>query len=288
MKTILIMTDFSPNATCAAEAGLLLSGKLRADILLFHTYIDYSMVVAYSGAGWAVEEFTERQRKSQSSLRMLMEGLESLTDQLDPADYKPEISLQTDDSNLGMDLEDILNQNEVEMIVIGARSHPADDILYGADTGAVIKKATCPVLVVPAKTDLRHLRKVTFATDFDPKDCQVINYLVKLCQLFRYQLQIVHVVKPGKNDASPGAKEIAFKAQLSNINYKGLTYHEVSGVDVASRLNRLLTETGSGMLAMLHHQTSFFAGLFKHAVTPKVLANQKTALLVFPSKMVLK
>ena len=288
MKKILIMTDFSPNATCAAEAGLLLSGKLRADILLFHTYIDYSMVVAYSGAGWAVEEFTERQNKSQTGLRMLIEGLESLTDQLDPGDYKPMISLQTDDCNLGMDLEDILDQNEVEMVLIGARSHPAGDILYGGDTNAVIKKATCPVLVVPEKTDLRKLRKVTFATDFDPKDIQVINYLFKLCQSFHYQLQIVHVVRPGKNNTTPSAKEVSFREQLSAINYKGLSYHEVSGVDVPGRLNRLLTETGSGMLAMLHHQTSFLGGLFTHAITPKVLANQKTALLVFPSKMVLK
>jgi hypothetical protein len=29
---------------------------------------------------------------------------------------------------------------------------------------------------------------------------------------------------------------------------------------------------------------SFFAGIFRHAATPKVLANHKTALLVFPSK----
>jgi hypothetical protein len=36
MKTILVLTDFSENAACAAEAGLMLSGKLHTDFLLYN------------------------------------------------------------------------------------------------------------------------------------------------------------------------------------------------------------------------------------------------------------
>jgi len=44
MKNILVLTDFSENASAAAEAGLLLAGKMHADILLYNTYINYQTI----------------------------------------------------------------------------------------------------------------------------------------------------------------------------------------------------------------------------------------------------
>jgi hypothetical protein len=55
VKKILVLTDFSANATCAAEAGLILSGKLHTDLLLFNTYIDYATMPSYGGGGCIVD-----------------------------------------------------------------------------------------------------------------------------------------------------------------------------------------------------------------------------------------
>jgi hypothetical protein len=61
MKTILVLTDFSKNATLAAAEALTLGGKLHADLLLFNTYITYPTAASYAGADWLAEEFAERQ-----------------------------------------------------------------------------------------------------------------------------------------------------------------------------------------------------------------------------------
>jgi len=286
VKKILVLTDFSANATFAAEAGLILGGKLHADLLLFNTYIDYATMASYGGAGWIVDEFTDRKKKSLHGLELLAEGLESKSNELDPGDRKPAIYFEFNDCALEMDVTDLLTQNKIEMIVMGARSHDRDEVLYGDDTNSVINHATRPVLIVPAKTDLKKIRKLVFATDFDEADFNVIDYLVKLGKHFHYQLEIIHVIKPGQKAAWQSPRALAFKEQVAQLNYKGLTYHEIVGKDIINRLNHLCTETGPALLALLHHQHSFFARLFMHSETKKALVEQKVPLLVFPSKMV--
>lgn len=285
MKKILVLTDFSENATCAAEAALLLSGKLHADLLLFNTYIDYATMPSYGGGAWKVGEITERQRKSVQGLELLMEGLESLSNELEPDNRKPDIEFDFSDCNLEIDVADILNKNEVELIVMGARSHGRNEVLYGEDTNSIINHTNRPVLIVPAKTDLKQIHKIIFATAFDEADFKAIHYLIKLGKLFHYQLEIIHVVKPDQKSLveSPGA--LAFKLQLAQLNYQGLNFYEVDGKDVIDRLNHLDTKTGPALLALLHHQRSFFGRLFAHSETKKALASQKVPLLIFPSKM---
>jgi nucleotide-binding universal stress UspA family protein len=285
VKKILVLTDFSANATCAAEAGLILSGKLHTDLLLFNTYIDYATMPSYGGGGWIVDEFTKRKKSSQLGLGSLMEGLESLSSQLEPDDHKPVISVEFNDCDLGMDVDELLVQNKVELIVMGARSHDRDDALYGHDTNAVVSHATRPVLIVPAKTNLKQIRKVIFATDFDEADFKAIHYLIKLGNLFHYQLEIIHVIKPDQKEAEQSPQALAFEAKVAQLKYQGLSYHKIGGNDVINRLNHLGTETGPVLLALLHHQRSFFVRLFAHSETKKALAKQKTPLLVFPSKM---
>ena len=53
MKNVLVLTDFSQNSYAAAEAGLLLAGKLHTDLLLFHTYINYQTMASYGEIGRA-------------------------------------------------------------------------------------------------------------------------------------------------------------------------------------------------------------------------------------------
>lgn len=285
MKKILVLTDFSANATCAAEAALLFSGKLHTDLLLFNTYIDYATMSSYAGGGWVIDEVTERKKSSKQGLELLTEGLESLSDQLEPGDRKPMISFDLNDCNLEMDVADILGENEVELIVMGARSHEKDEVLYGHDTSSIVNHATRPVLIVPAKTDLKQIRKVLFATDFDEADFKAIHYLMRLGKLFHYQLEIIHVARPDQKPTGQSDKALAFKAQLAQLKYTGLSYHEISGNDVINRLNHLSAKTGPMLLALLHHQRSFLGRLFARSKTQNILAEQKIPLLVFPSKM---
>ncbi|MGZ3778655.1 MAG: universal stress protein [Mucilaginibacter sp.] len=283
MKNILILTDFSENASAAAEAGLVLAGKMHTDILLYNTYINYQTMPSYGGGGWSPDEFSERRLRSRKGLRALTEGLESLSYLLEPGDRTPAIYSESDDNDLGLDVAEMIDKRDVEMVVMGARSDTKDDIMYGADTNAAIEYSTCPILITPAGTNLRKLHKIVFATDFGKSDMKAIQYLARLGKLLHYKIEIVHV--SDQTRTTPYIKEEAFQWQLDDIKYPGLQYHQINGKDVIHRLNMLVTETPGTLLAMVHEQNSFLVRLFEHSMVRAALVNQKTPLLIFPSKM---
>lgn len=281
MKTILILTDFSENALCAAETGLALSGKLHTDLLLFNTYIDYAALPYEAGGGWDIHGYSRREHRSLQQLDAQLEGLESLAAEIGAADRKPSIYVRSANSDLGTQVAEILGENDIELVVMGARAHLPDDPLPGYDTGAVIKNADCPILVVPAKTDPANIRKILFATDFDEAGFNAIRYLMKLGRLFNYQIEVVHVNKPGERRVNP--KATSFKQRISSLEYQGLSYQEVKGKDLITRINRELNENGPAILAMLHHQLPFFSRLFTRSKTKAALARLRAPLLIFPA-----
>jgi len=283
MKTILVLTDFSKNATHAAAEALTLSGKLHADLLLFNTYITYPTAASYAGADWVAEEFAERQTQSKLALEMLTEGLESLSNELDEGDRIPSIYWQSEDCDLAYKVNEICRHKNIELIVMGTRADNPGDFLYGEDTDAVIQHAKRPVLILPAKTNIKHIRKIVFATDFDDADIYALHQLIKLGSALHWQIDVVHVVRPGnEDDTEHGPKHTFFEA-FAKLNYQGQAYHELSGTSVIAKLQHICNENRTGLLAMLHHQHSLFARLFKHSKTKEILINQKLPLLVFPS-----
>jgi nucleotide-binding universal stress UspA family protein len=283
MKSIIVLTDFSANAACAAETALILAGKLRADILLYNTCIAYETTPLFAGGTLVDEVFLTNQLNSKIGLEYLAKRLKLLSFHLRAADYKPAIAIQSDASDLVLDAANIISQNNVELVVMGAHSDIADDFMPGEDTYTIIKNSPHPVLVIPADTDIAAIHKVIFATDFDEADINAIHYLVKLCKLFNYQLEIIHIAQTIIQQVE-GAKEHAFKKQLARLKYPGLTYQKVNGEEVVDTLNYLIEQSGPAILSMLHQSHSFLARVFEHSETKTALSKQKIPLLVFPSK----
>lgn len=238
MKNVLVLSDFSKNSYAAAEAGLLLAGKMHTDLLLFHTYINYQTIASYGGGGWLVDEFTERKRQDRIGLQAMTEGLESMSSQLDPDDRKPDINSESNDSDLGLNVADLIHRKSVEMVVMGSRSNPPEDIGFGADTNAVMEYATRPVLITPSGTDLRKIHKILFATDFEEGDVDAVHYMACLAKLFYWKLEIVHICDTG--DYHCNSKGAGFKNQLEKLDITGLNYREINGKDVVKRIHRFL------------------------------------------------
>lgn len=283
MKTIIVPTDFSENADNAANTALILSEKLHTNVLLYNSYISYPTVASYAGGPWLVDEFITRKNASMEKITWVAEKLDILSEQLDPGDEKPAIDWESSDNDLWLGIEDIARRKKIEMIVMGARSGNETSTLFGHDISSVIEHAACPVLIVPAKTSPKQLHKIIFATDFEEADIHAIDYLVKLAKLFNYEIEIVHIVNPGQKDGEKSDKQMKFIQHVSHLKFPCIIYKEVGGKDVARRLSQLARQDGTSLLAMAHHQHSFWARLFVHSETRAELSNQKVPLLIFPA-----
>jgi nucleotide-binding universal stress UspA family protein len=285
MKTILILTDFSENAEHAAKSAMVISQKLHANILLYNSCLVIPVTPYYAQSGMVAEHDIRWQEESKKRLDMLAKYLEPEYEQT-PEEFTPTISKQSGEGNLGESITDIIKNHNIELIVMGAKTSGVfDHILNGSDTNSVIKHTTRPVLVIPPSSDLKSIDKITFATDFSDGDIAAIHYLVNLGHTLHFSLEIVHVSVFGENDSRNDEQGVAFAAQIAKLNYPDISYKDIRGSDVTSRLNHHCIGSGSDVLAMVHQQSSFFTGLLHQSTTKEALSHQKIPLLVIPSKM---
>jgi nucleotide-binding universal stress UspA family protein len=141
MKTILAPIDFSPATKGVIAAASALARSFDGRIVLLN--ITHSPVVAdIDGCVMNFDDLTDRTAKA------AVIQLEQIRDQLQRDFLRVDIVQLT---GLAADL--ILEQARklpADFIVMGSHGHSAFyDLIAGSTTSGVMKKATCPVVIVP-------------------------------------------------------------------------------------------------------------------------------------------
>jgi len=277
MKKLLVLTDFTPNASHAEVAALHLAVKLGYSILLYHTLPYIPFIPSDSGGPYAAETVGVLFGASKERLMQEADKLREIT-VMTPV-KAVNIQEKSGEGNLGDVINELTADPEIEMVIMGGRSGGAlEHIFSGSDTNAVISKARRPVLIIPAHVAWHIPRKVIFATDFGINDIKAVSYLQELSLRLQFTLHIVHMVHHGEVLTEIGA-EVAFREYLDE---QQLQYTQVSAGNVHTGLRAYCDEQGAHLLAMAHHQHSFVSRLLGHSETMALIDDQTLAVLVFP------
>jgi nucleotide-binding universal stress UspA family protein len=144
MKTILIPVDLSAATSRVCKAACALAKLTKARLVLFHVVqlpaVMLNDVYGYD-AGELVEFVTTQEKYAARRLRTLARRL-----------VKERFTVRTIERT-GMPVAEILKQARslrADYIVVGSHGHGvAYGLLVGSTTQGVLRKATCPVLVIP-------------------------------------------------------------------------------------------------------------------------------------------
>ncbi|MEO6992753.1 MAG: universal stress protein [Lacunisphaera sp.] len=143
MKTILVPIDLSAATPSVCKAACDLARQLHSSLLLIHV-VQYPVMLAdvYGMEGPFIQDAlnaaTEvgEQRLAAMARACVKRGIKTRTVQ-----------------EVGSPVDEILSRARgVSLIVIGSHGHGAVyDLFVGSTTQGVLRKAKCPVLVVPTK-----------------------------------------------------------------------------------------------------------------------------------------
>lgn len=281
MKNILILTDFSANATHASQTGIMLAKRLHGNILLLNASMAKP---AYAGGPTFLEEVFYIEEDNCNRLKGLACQINDSL-QKDETNWKPSVHHEVRLSTLPLSIKSISKEKTIEMIVMGARVGSAiDHFLAGSDTFSVIDHADRPVLIIPDDVDIPDFKKVVFATDFTEQDIKAVRYLIKLGAVFNLHLEILHVDLLSNDDVTKELRKTEFIKHIQRLRYPDINVQEIRGKDVVNRLSRLCNESGSDLLAFTHYHDSFFSKIFRQSITRKALERQKSPMLIFPSE----
>ena len=144
MKTILVPLDFSDASEHVAKVAMEFARALDGAVVLLHVVWVPPMIMGSEGEADKMKEFAmDVERTANARLREFLPIFErmSVTASAQCVTGRPATVIAEQARELGADY-----------IIIGSHGHTAFyDLVLGSTTSGVIKRAACPVVVVPLK-----------------------------------------------------------------------------------------------------------------------------------------
>lgn len=143
MKTILTPVDFSPATRAVLATALELARTMDGNVVLFHAVQPPVITTDY---GLSVDVMRETLALTEAAAKKQLAHLEKLV-----AAKGVAVSSRLASGFAAGNIIEAAKKVRAAYIVLGSHGHTAVyDLLVGSTTHAVIKKAPCPVVIVPA------------------------------------------------------------------------------------------------------------------------------------------
>lgn len=276
MTRILLPTDFSDNSFEAIKYALLVYKDVECTFYLLHTYTPVVYDNGYQmGSSGQIGLGNVMHESSMAQLAKLKNRLES-----DFNNDKHTIVVHSAFNTLLGEISDMVEAENIDVIVMGTKGATgAQEILFGTYTVHVIKKAKCPVILVPPTFNCEVPKKILFPTDYD------INYkrekFVQLLEIVRHHQSRIHVmhVRAGYDLNSTQKTR---KTQLEELFDHKALFHEVPDSGIIAAVNEFQVKTNVDLLVMVRNKHTFIERLFIEPIIKKIGFHVKVPFMVLP------
>ncbi|GAB3915906.1 universal stress protein [Mucilaginibacter boryungensis] len=281
MKTFLIATDFSANARFTAAYGYSLAQQIKARVVLCHA-MNVPAEIPQSGAiAWPMDVYDDLTQDSNDELAKLKSRLIS---EGDIKAYQPEVSCVHEAGFVA----DVLNAEaakfRADMIIIGMHGNDAFGTwMIGNHSRKLIEAAITPLLLVPAGTMPKPIKRIAFGSDFKQpdKDIKTISELVDIAQALDAELILTHIEQPNADAQYTAIVKQLLMELIGKSSHGKVSYKVVKSDHVEHGLNWLVQHAHIDILAVVHRDHNFFDQLVNGSHTQKAAKVVTAPLLVF-------
>ena len=288
MKTIAVLTNFSDSSEHAARYALHLAEKIKANILLFNSFLVPSDIPIDAQVAWPAEEYEEMQSYSEKKLKELRKKLEDeVKTKHSTLTFQPKITHLLEEGTIANSLNKLEENKDIILMVMG--THSTDDLstfLLGNNCRQVIDAAKLPLLVIPGNAPIQIPVKFVFATDITYSDVAYINSVSTLGKRFSAEIMITNVNPDTPLDSEHDAAVHLFINDVTNeVEYSKISYRSIPNTNVKKGLEWLVENMKLDILAMVHRKSSFFEFFYKSSISKKMAACSTVPLLIYPYPM---
>lgn len=269
MKTVLLPTDFSPNASHAIQYAFTLFNKGQRKMILLNSYEPPRPTGMLINIDDIVKKETLNDLREEKELQL--------------AKLNGDAALLTTLAQRGaLDeaLEAAVKQENADLIVMGTKGASGlKEILVGSNTSKVIKSSIAPVLAVPEEAPNAAPKKIVLAADYERlEDLNCLQPLKDIAQASGASIMIVNVShkKDGETHFNPVIEKLSLNEFFKDIDH---SYHFVESESVEKGLNDFILENGADMLAMIPGRNNFFDSIFHKSITNKMVLHTQIPLL---------
>ena len=178
----------------------------------------------------------------------------------------------------------VVEEEAVDLVIMGfGTGQDHQSALKGSTTTYAMRELSCPVLVVPASTDIFYPRYIGFATDLESvKKQEMLHFFKKMVRIWKAQLDILHVhPAPQQIDSGHAIEALELHDFFDDL---APGYHFPTDQDPVKGLYRYIHENRVDLLAVLHRRHHFPESLFHKSTSLGFLQNMRVPLLILQEK----
>lgn len=259
MKKILCPVDFSNASKNAVDYAGNLAAELMAHVSLIHVRPTI----------WP--EAVQLVQEQEASTEELTEDLKILSDQVEK-EFGVTCSAQLLPTTEAVE-QVIASQGEkFDLIVSGTNG--ADDfyqLTFGSHSYQVIRKAMCPVLLVPENCAFKPIRQMAYAFDPHTNPLFLVDQLREFANAAGSTIKVIHVIEEEKS--KEGDAKMSQLAELVNARAHPDSHWGFEGLyarDVAWTLEHHVTSNNIDALALSYHHRNLMDKLFHQNVIKRI------------------
>lgn len=271
MKNILIPTDFSPNSRRAAEYAILLFHNSATCLYLMNSY-----EMPQAGASMLISMEDILKKNSEEELCNLQVDLKQ-----EFSGHKPNLNTLSIYGDPVFAVSKAVEDYNIDLVVMGTQGASGiKEKLIGSNTASVVKKANCPVLVVPEKSPLNVPKRILLAVDPAHFDSNAVIPLQKLAQLFQSTIYLLYVAP---EESSVSDNDLLLLTKL-DTQFKGIKVipKVIVSSNAVDAIDSYAEQIEANLVVMLPRKTNFFENLFFKSHSKKMAMHTNIPLLTLP------
>jgi nucleotide-binding universal stress UspA family protein len=152
-------------------------------------------------------------------------------------------------------------KTEADLIIMGTKGKSdVSNVFMGSNAASVMQKSKIPVITVPFDSQVQHISKVIYASDFENFEGEY-TYTSSLSQKAGWPIEVVHVL------TNPGL-EPSIRQKITDFPLAELTFIQPEeGESLTQSLKRFLNSQKDALLVMFTHKRGFMERLFQVSQT---------------------
>lgn len=286
MKTLIVLTDFSDNATNAAHYALGLAKRVNANLLLCNTFPVHAPMAAAYAFGWPAEEQTVLNEQSVSGLNKLKSELDKQVDRTALNNgYHPKISVLSYAGDINEAVSEAGSKTDIQLVIAGMHNKDLlSGILLENHVNSLINNLNYPLLLIPPDFNFESVKKIAFATDMQllAHDVKALKKMTTLIRPMFSEILLTNVDNEGEHDITFMQKKAeVLKNIITKLDYPYFDYSVLRSENIEKGLNYLCASNGIAMIAMIHRRHSFLDRIFKRSYSKKMAEKINIPLLIF-------
>jgi len=286
-QRIVVPTDFSKGSEYACQYAIHLAQKIGAEIKVLHVYPDPVSDLRIKETATYLDYLNSTikatEKKANTDIVDFSDKMRAYMDSLKIKDVRIHSSLAMGD--IIENIKGVSHKYKPDVIVLGTEGKREDSrsVLAGL-ANSIISGLDVPVYAIPgpcSPEDFKNV-KILYATDFNERDHNSLERLLKIVNPFDIQVTCIHI---------DTAHNPAKKERMDELNTqlkKDYSQHYIKcelieKKDVYHGIKEFASRNRINLLSFTVHKRGIFEKLFKPNLFKKILQESNLPILLFPS-----